>query len=114
MQQRIVLVGGHGLTETFDPHVCPDHSGYVVSNANRRALIKGTMNWKPQDWIEHASFGIGRVNENRGDRLDIDFINSGSKTILRTTELKPAISPADFKSPKVKRKSPSPRIKIGV
>jgi hypothetical protein len=70
------------------------------------------MNWKPQDWIEHASFGLGRVNENRGDRLDIDFINSGSKTILRTTELKPAMSPADFKSPKVKRKSVTSRIKV--
>jgi hypothetical protein len=70
------------------------------------------VNWKPQDWIEHASFGLGRVNENRGDRLDIDFINSGSKTILRTTELKPARSPADFKSPKVKRKSVTSRIKV--
>jgi hypothetical protein len=72
------------------------------------------MNWKPQDWIEHASFGLGCVNENRGDRLDIDFINSGSKTILRTTELKPALSPADFKSPKVKPKSRGPRVKVGV
>lgn len=72
------------------------------------------MNWKPQDWIEHASFGLGRVNENRGDRLDIDFINSGSKTILRTTELKHAVPPPDFKFPAVKRKPPSPRIKVGV
>jgi hypothetical protein len=72
------------------------------------------MNLKPQDWIEHASFGLGRVSENRGDRLDIDFINSGSKTILRTTELKSAISPTDFKFPRVKRKSSSPRIKVGV
>ena len=70
------------------------------------------MNWKPQDWIEHASFGLGRVNENRGDRLDIDFINSGFKTILRTTELKPAMSPADFKSPKVKGKSVTSRMKV--
>jgi hypothetical protein len=70
------------------------------------------MRWKPQDWIEHASFGLGRVNENRGDRLDIEFINSGPKTILMTTELKPATSPSDFKSPKVKRKSVTNRIKI--
>jgi len=54
------------------------------------------------------------VNENRGDRQDIDFINSGPKTIPRTTELKPAVSPADFKSPQVKRKSRSLRIKVGV
>ena len=73
-----------------------------------------TMNWKPQDWIEHASFGLGRVNENRGDRMDIDFINFGSKTILMTTELKSAMPPADVKSPNVKGKSRSPRIKVGV
>jgi hypothetical protein len=48
------------------------------------------MKWKSQDWVEHASFGLGRVNENRDDRLDIEFINSGAKTILRTTDLKPA------------------------
>ena len=72
------------------------------------------MNWKPEDWIEHASFGLGRVNENRGDRLDIEFINSGSKTILRTTELKPAVPPSDFMAPRVKRKPRSPRIKVGV
>jgi hypothetical protein len=70
------------------------------------------MNWKPQDWIVHASFGLGRVNENRGDRLDIDFINSGFKTILRTTELKPAMSPPDFKSPKVTGKSVTSRMKV--
>lgn len=68
------------------------------------------MNWKPQDWVEHASFGLGCVNENRGDRLDIDFINSGSKTILRTTELKAAVPPPDFESVPVKSKSRSPRI----
>jgi hypothetical protein len=72
------------------------------------------MNWKPQDWIEQPAFGLGRVNQNRGDRLDIDFINSGSKAILRTAELKPAISPPDFEFPRVKRKSPSPRINLGV
>ena len=81
---------------------------------DRPKLSEGTMNWKPQDWIEHASFGLGRVSENRGDRLDIDFISSGSKTILRTTELKSAVSPSDFKSPSVKHKSRSPRIKVGV
>ena len=70
------------------------------------------MNWKPQDWIEHASFGLGRVNENRGDRLDIEFINSGAKTILRTTDLKPAVQPPDYKIHKVRGKSGSPRIKV--
>jgi hypothetical protein len=64
------------------------------------------MNWKPQDWIEHAAFGLGRVNESRGDRLDIDFINSGAKTILMTTELKRANPPSlDFEFTHKKRKS---------
>lgn len=69
------------------------------------------MNWKPQDWIEHASFGLGRVNENRGDRLDIEFINSGAKTILTTAELKHAAPPPDFKFPSVKGKPLTSRIK---
>lgn len=68
------------------------------------------MNWKPQDWIEHASFGLGRVNENRGDRLDIEFINSGAKTILMTAELKHAAPPPD--SPSVKSKPLTSRIKL--
>jgi hypothetical protein len=67
------------------------------------------MNWKSQDWIEHASFGLGCVSESRGDRLDIDFVNSGAKTILSTTELKRANPPSsDFKFTRVKRKSGSP------
>jgi hypothetical protein len=71
------------------------------------------MKWKPQDWIEHASFGLGRVNENRGDRLDIQFINSGAKTILRTTDLKPASPPSlDFRFPRDKRKSRTPQVKV--
>jgi hypothetical protein len=36
-------------------------------------------NWKPQDWIDHASFGVGQVSESRGDKLDIDFVNGGRK-----------------------------------
>jgi hypothetical protein len=69
------------------------------------------MNWKAQDWIEHASFGLGRVNESRGDRLDIDFVNSGVKTILTTTELKRANPPSlDFKFTRDKRKSGPSRL----
>jgi hypothetical protein len=72
-----------------------------------------TMHWKPQDWIEHASFGLGRVNESRGDRLDIEFINSGRKTILKNAELKPASLPSlDVRFLLDKRKSGSSQIKI--
>jgi hypothetical protein len=70
------------------------------------------MNWKSQDWIEHASFGLGCVSESRGDRLDIDFVNSGAKTILTTTDLKRANPPSsDFKFTRVKRKSGSSPLK---
>ena len=44
-------------------------------------------NWKPQDWIDHASFGVGQVSEARGDKLDIDFVNGGRRTLLKSTEL---------------------------
>jgi hypothetical protein len=67
---------------------------------------------KANDWIEHSAFGLGRVSEDRGDRLDIQFINSGTKTILKTAELKPAQSPPDFKFPREKGKSRIPQLKV--
>jgi len=71
------------------------------------------MNCKANDWIEHAIFGLGRVSEDRGDRLDIQFINSGAKTILKTAELKPALSPTpDFKFLRDKSKSRTPQFKV--
>jgi hypothetical protein len=108
MEQRTVLGGRASVNSDVRTLTSAPITRVLGSNA------KDTMNWKPQNWIEPASFGLGRVNENRGDRPDIEFINSGSKTILRITELKPAVSPADFKSPRVKRKSRSLRIKVGV
>ena len=63
------------------------------------------MDFKARDWIEHPSFGLGRVSEDRGDRVDIEFINSGAKTILKTTDLRPAVPPSpDFKFPQHKTK----------
>jgi hypothetical protein len=50
-------------------------------------------NWKAQDWIDHASFGVGQVSESRGDKLDIDFVNGGRKTLLKSTELNQAVAP---------------------
>jgi hypothetical protein len=62
-------------------------------------------NWKPQDWIDHASFGVGQVSESRGDKLDIDFVNGGRKTLLKSTELNRAVAPSEgFKSPRDKSK----------
>ena len=28
------------------------------------------MNWESEDWVDHASFGIGQVCESRADWLD--------------------------------------------
>jgi hypothetical protein len=63
---------------------------------------------KTNDWIEHSAFGLGRVKEDRGDRLDIQFVNSGTKTILKTAEFRLGQQPSDFKFPKAKRKSRTP------
>src|SRR5580704_10193699 len=72
-----------------------------------------SKNWKAQDWIEHASFGLGQVSESREDKLDIDFVSTGRKTILKSTELKPAASPGlDFNFSSIKGKSRSSRIKV--
>jgi hypothetical protein len=70
-------------------------------------------NWKPLDWIDHASFGVGQVSESRGDKLDIDFVNGGRKTLLRSTELNRAVAPgAGFKFPRDKSKSRSGLVKV--
>ena len=71
------------------------------------------MHCKANDWIEHSAFGLGRVSEDRGDRLDIQFINSGVKTILKTAEFRPAVSPPDFKFPRGSGNSRAPRVKVG-
>jgi hypothetical protein len=62
------------------------------------------MKWKPTNWIEHATFGIGQVNEIREDKIDIDFLNHGRRTILRSTDLKPSTAPTpEFKFTRAKR-----------
>jgi hypothetical protein len=113
-------MGGHGLMATFDPHVCPDQSDPLAESCIKvdafmeiahAAPRKRTLtNWKAQDWIEHASFGLGQVSESREDKLDIEFVSGGRKTILKSTELKAAAPPIPaFKVPKVK--SQTTRIK---
>jgi hypothetical protein len=70
-------------------------------------------NCKPQDWIEHASFGVGQVNEVRGDKLDIDFVNSGRRTLLKSTQLNRAVAPnAGFKFPRYKSKPRTGQLKV--
>jgi hypothetical protein len=71
------------------------------------------MDWKPKDWIEHSAFGVGRVSEDRGDRLNVEFIKFGAKTILKTAELKPATSPSpELKFPRDGQKSHKPRFRV--
>jgi hypothetical protein len=70
-------------------------------------------NWRPQDWIDHASFGVGQVSESRGDKLDIDFVNGGRRTLLKSTELNRAVAPSEgFKFPRDKSKSRSGQLKV--
>jgi hypothetical protein len=69
--------------------------------------------WKPQDWIDHASFGVGQVSEARGDKLDIDFVNGGRRTLLKSTELNRAAAPgAGFKFPREKGKPRAKQLKV--
>jgi hypothetical protein len=71
------------------------------------------MHWRSHDWIKHPAFGVGRVSEDRGDRVDVDFINSGTKTILKTAELRASLPPSpDFKFPSEKGKSRTPQFKV--
>jgi hypothetical protein len=71
------------------------------------------MDWKPEDWVEHSTFGIGQISEDRGDKLDIEFVSTGKRTLLKSTELKPAIPPTpDFKFPKAKGKSRTSQFKV--
>jgi hypothetical protein len=70
-------------------------------------------NWRPQDWIAHALFGIGQVSVSRGDKLDIDFVNGGRKTLLKSTELNRAAAPsADLKVPRDKSKPRTRQLKV--
>jgi hypothetical protein len=69
------------------------------------------MNFKAKDWVEHPSFGVGRVREDRGDRLDIQFTRSGTRTILKSADLKATEPPSDFKFPGEERKPRSLRPK---
>ncbi len=70
-------------------------------------------NWKAKDWIDHASFGVGQVNLSRGDKLDIDFVNGGRKTLLKSTELNRAAAPSgDIKLPRVKSNPRTGQLKV--
>jgi hypothetical protein len=70
------------------------------------------MECKANDWIEHSAFGLGWIREDRGDRLDIQFVTSGTKTVLKTAQFSPAVSPPGFHFPKTKGRSGTPRFKV--
>lgn len=82
--------------------------------AVKAAPLKQTpmRNWKPEDWIEHFSFGIGKVSEARGDKLDIDFVNGGRRTLLKSTELNRTVAPeGGIKFPSNKSKTRTKHLK---
>jgi hypothetical protein len=102
--------------------VLPFQSEYYSALAEVVALMEAVKaepqkpiirNWKPQDWIDHALFGVGQVSESRGDKLDIDFVNGGRKTLLKSTELNRADAPgAGLEFPRVKGKPRSGQLKV--
>jgi hypothetical protein len=51
------------------------------------------VDWKSEDWIEHSIFGVGQVTEERGDKIDVHFVDSGQKTLLKSAQLKSALPP---------------------
>ena len=70
-------------------------------------------NWRAQDWIDHALFAVGQISESRGDKLDIDFVSGGRKTLLKSTELNQAVAPgAGFNFPRDKSKPRSGQLKV--
>lgn len=71
------------------------------------------MDWKPKDWVEHASFGVGQVIEDRDDKLDINFVNAGKRTLLKSTALLSAGPPTPtFKFPTTTNKPSTPRFRV--
>jgi hypothetical protein len=69
-------------------------------------------NWRPLDWVDHFSFGVGQVSECRGDKLDIDFVNGGRKTLLKSTGMSRADAPgAGAKHPRDKSKPRTRQLK---
>jgi hypothetical protein len=80
--------------------------------AEYKPTVETIMDWKPRDWVEHSAFGVGQVSEDRGDRLDIVFVNDGRKTLLKIAKLTPAQPPPDFKFPHQKGKSHHSQFKV--
>jgi hypothetical protein len=114
MERRIVLggrawVNGDVLTLKSAPITLASvgehrYKVFAFIEIEHAAFRKQNLkNWKAQDWIEHASFGLGRISESREGKLDIEFVSGGRKTILKSKVLKPAASPSqDFKFPRVR------------
>jgi hypothetical protein len=86
----------------------------MMKAANESTAEPGNFrNWRPQDWIDHALFGIGQVSVSRGDKLDIDFVNGGRKTLLKSTVLNRAVAPsADVTLPRAKSKPRARQLKV--
>jgi len=110
-----------GAAKVFEDHERRSIAGSLFDGVVPRptatdAILAGPswsdMHCKADDWTEHSVFGLSRVSEDRGDRLDIQFITSGMKTILKTAEFRPALSLPDFNFPKAKGESRTPQFKV--
>jgi hypothetical protein len=109
---------------TFGPCACPAvHFGDTVSAPSEVDALRQQrrqppepihiQNRRPKDWIDHASFGAGEVSESQGDKLDINFVHRGRKTLLTSTELNRAIAPGEgSKIPRDKSKPRTSQLKV--
>jgi hypothetical protein len=41
------------------------------------------MNFKIDGWVRHSKFGDGQILEDRGDKIMIQFVNSGERLMLK-------------------------------
>lgn len=41
------------------------------------------MNFKIDGWVRHSKFGDGQVLEDRGDRIKVQFVESGERLMLK-------------------------------
>jgi hypothetical protein len=53
--------------------------------------------------------GLGQISESREDKLDIEFVGGGRKTILKSTELKVAAPPSPDLTISREKRKPRPK-----
>ena len=82
--------GRRGL-HACDPEQCPRESlGFFCSWRYGFALLL-----PPLARLVSKMPTVGQVGVSRGDKLNVDFVNSGRKTLLKVTKLNHAVAPGE-------------------